>query len=201
MEKIDVGRQLYKSTALMPIKVFFLTICTVLFVNLYFQTYIDPDFIKWHRSGLKAVVDFHFFYPEQILSLILSTLIPTLYYSFYRGISFHENGMIVNRGLPYLNHMVPYNDIESYKIVHHKYLVSIKRKSNDEDLLFSIQDIDRAVAIFDQHDIKGDLSKAGFDGVTTTSKRLVMFYIVFAIVVTILQFSGFFIWVNQILFR
>lgn len=173
----------------------------MLFVNLYLQTFIDPDFLKSYEQSFMGVVRFHLFYPEQLISLVLSTLIPTIYYAFVRGISFYETGIVANKGLPFMNHLVLYSDIESYKIMHHKYLMSIKRKSLGDELLFTIQDIDRAVAILDQHNIQGDLSKAEFHGSMTTSKKLLIFYVCFFIVVTILQFSGFFIAINQWLFR
>ena len=199
--KKDLGKKLYKSKALMPFKVLFLSICIMLFINLYIQTYIDPDFLKNFEHSFWGVMNFHVAYPEQVISLILSTLIPTIYYAFIRGICFYEKGVLVNRGLPFMNHVIAYDDIQSYKIVHHKYLMSFMRKSLREELLFTVQDIDRAVAILDQHNIKGDLSNAEFHGGMTTSKKLIIFYIVFFIVVTILQFSGFFIYVNQWLFR
>lgn len=173
----------------------------MLFVNLYLQTYIDPDFLDSYQHNFMGVIKFHLFYPEQLISLILSTLIPTIYYAFIRGISFYEYGVVANRGLPFMNHTVLYSDIESYKIMHHKYLMSVSRKSMDDELLFTIEDIDRAVAILDQHNIQGDLSNAEFHGSMTTSKKLLIFYVSFFVVVTVLQFSGFFIAVNQWLFR
>lgn len=178
-----------------------MSICFMLFFNLYLQTFIDPDFLKSFDQSFIGVMKFHWHYPEQVISLILSTLVPTVYYAFLRNISFYEKGIMINRGLPFMNHIVEYNDIESYKIVHHKYLMSVKRKSLKEELLFTIRDIDRAVAILDQHNIQGDLSKAEFNGVMTTSKKLIIFYISFFVIVTILQFSGFFIMINQWLFR
>ena len=198
---IELGKRLYRSKALTPFKILFLSVCGMLFFNLYLQTFIDPDFLEKFDHDFMGVVSFHLFYPEQLISLFLSTFIPTIYYAFVRGIYFYENGIIANKGLPFMNHIIPYNDIESYKIMHHKYLMSVKRKSFNDELLFTIQDIDRAVAIFDQHNIQGDLSKAEFRGTMTTSKKLIIFYIVFFIVVTILQFSGFFIAINQWLFR
>jgi len=88
MKDFKIGKKLYRSTALIEFKIIFLSIATWVLVNLYFKTYSDPDFIENGYSTFDDVVQFHIIYPAQFVGFIIGTLIPTLYYSFIRGIVF-----------------------------------------------------------------------------------------------------------------
>ena len=153
MKDFQIGKKLYRSTSLKHFKIAFISIAIWVFINLYFKTYSDPDFLEIGDITAKGVVNFHFIYPVQFIGYILGTLLPAIYYAFFRGIIFFEDGMVINRGLPFLNHCLKYKDIESFRIIHARYLMSLKRKDVSEELLFTIRDIDRVIAIFDQHGI------------------------------------------------
>lgn len=201
MKDFKIGKKLYRSAALLEFKIVFILIAAWVLVNLYFKTYSDPDFIEFGAGGFIDVVKFHYRYPVQFIGFTFGTLVPAIYYSFIRGIVFFEEGVVINRGIPLLNHCVEYKDIKSYKIVHPKYLMSIKRKDLDEDLLFTVQEIDRVVAIFDQHDIPGDLSHTEISLNNTVSRKLLFIAIIFGVVVSILQYTGVMIAINRYLFR
>jgi len=79
--------------------------------------------------------------------------------------------------------------------------MSIKRKDLGEDLLFTVQEIDRVVAIFDQHDINGDLAHTEISLNNTVSRKLLYIAIVFGVVVSVLQYTGVMIAINRYLFR
>ena len=201
MKDFKIGKKLYRSTALPQFKVVFILIALWVFINLYFKTFSDPDFISRGGLELKDIIDFHSLYPVQFIGFVIGTLIPALYYAFFRGIVFFEDGVVINRGLPFFNHCIKYSNIESFKVIHPKYLMSLKREDIDEELLFTIRDIDRVIAILDQHSIKGDLGTRDLAQSITISKKVVIYSVIFGIIVSALQYTGVMIEINRYLFR
>lgn len=178
----DLGKKLYKSTALKEFKLLYLNIAALLLLNLTLQTPGEFSF--------KNVVNFHIQYPEDFLVYCATILFPAIYYSFIRGIVFCENGMIINRGLPFFNRSLPYKSVSKYKIIHPKFLMGIKRSDIEEEFVFTIRDIDRAVAILDQHNIPGDLGKETLERTMTVNKKLVIIFIAFGVVMFFIQYFG-----------
>lgn len=201
MKDFKIGKKLYKSSALIQFKITFLVIALWVFVNLYFKTYSDPDFIDAGGGDLLDVISFHYQYPVQFIGYLVGTLTPAIYYAFIRGIVFFEEGVVINRGIPFLNHCIQYSNIDSFKIIHQKYLMSLKRKDLDEELLFTVREIDRVVAIFDQHGIKGDLGKVSDTSNRSINIKLLYIAIVFGVIVSIMQYTGLMIAINRYLFR
>jgi hypothetical protein len=112
-----------------------------------------------------------------------------MYYGFIRGASFHENGVIINKGLPFFNTIIFYKDIEGYEVIHPKFFMSIRHKLTEDEILFSINSIDRVVAILDQQGISGNLGervKTDFN----THKKLILFFLISGVVVGLVQYSG-----------
>lgn len=193
---MELGKKLYKSTSILTIKLLSILVSLVLLINLYFLTFYDPDFIKRGLQSASAVIEFNLFYPENFLFYLLLVLAPALYYAFIRGTSFYENGVIINKGLPFFNVNLPYESIENFQIIHPKFLLSIKRKDTEDEILFSVSDVDRVVAIFDQNGIKGDLGnqvKKDF----STHRKLIYFFIISGILVYLFQYFE----VARLLFR
>lgn len=201
MKDFDIGKKLYRSTALKHFKVAFILIGLWILINLYYKTFSDPDFLALGDLTFNGVLKFHAQFPVQIIGYFLGTFLPALYYAFIRGIVFFEDGIVINRGLPFLNHCVKYKDIESFKIVHAKYLMSLKRKDVDEELLFTICDIDRAVAIFDQHGIQGDLKSQFEQSSLSINKKAILYFLIFGVIVSVIQYTGLMIEINRLLFR
>lgn len=184
-----LGKRLYKTTAIGTIKLLSVVVSIVLFLNLYFQTFNDPVFLSKNLSTIREVFSFHLFYPEELITYILFLFCPTMYYGFVRGTSFHENGIVINKGLPFFNTFILYKDISHYEVIHSKYLMAIHHRLSDDDILFSVNSIDRVVAILDQQGIQGDLGgkiKADF----YAHKKLIMFFIFSSLIVGFLQYSG-----------
>lgn len=167
------GKKLYKSSAIKSIKIILVSIIVVLGVNIILKARLSEQFSKFDNS----ISQYFWFYPEDILLYVFMIFIPGLYYAFIRGVIFYENGLTVNKGFPFFNFYIPYDRIKSYEILEQRHLVSINLKESDEDLMLSIKDIDRAVAILDQNQIKGDLgSKTVID--YSNRRKLLLFFIV-----------------------
>ena len=79
--------------------------------------------------------------------------------------------------------------------------MSITRTDIEDELLFTIRDADRAIAILDQHNIKGDLGQESSELVAPIRRKVIIGFIIFGIAVSIMQYTGLIIKVNQLLFR
>jgi len=184
------GKVLYKSKALKQFRWVYLSIAILLLGNLILQTLSDPIFMKTFTNSFKDLVLFHVKYPEDFITYVLTILIPAIYYSFVRGIVFFENGMSINRGLPFFNRSISYKDVETYKVIHPSFLMGVKRKDTDEEFIFTIKDIDRVIAIFDQHNITGKLGDEEFKNTLSVNKKLVIFFISFSVLMFFVQYFG-----------
>jgi hypothetical protein len=186
------GKKLYKSCALKQFKWIYLSIAFLLLGNLTLQTMSDPIFLKDYQNTFSDVVNFHIKYPQEFFIYILTIFIPALYYSFIRGIVFYEEGVIINRGFPFFNRSLPYKQIEQYKVIHPKFLMGVRRKDIDEEFVFMVRDVDRVIAIFDQHNIKGELGDEEFKRTLSVNKKLLIFFVLFSILMFFAQYFGWF---------
>lgn len=186
----SLGKKLYKSTALRAFKATYLSIAFVLLANLVLQTLGDSFFLERFEASFMGVVRYHINYPEDFLIYCATILFPAIYYSFIRGIVFYQHGMVINRGLPFFNRSVPYKNISAYKVIHPKFLMAIRRSDIDEEFVFTIRNIDRVIAILDQHNISGDLGKEHLAKTMTVNKKLMIIFIVFGIALFIFQHFG-----------
>ena len=186
----DLGKKLYKSSALKEFKLIYLGIASVLLVNLGLQTLGDAYFLEHFEPNFSGVVAFHLRYPEDFLIYLFTILFPAIYYSFIRGILFCENGMVINRGLPFFNRSVLYRNISEYKVIHPKFLMAVKRSDIDEEFVFTIRNIDRVIAILDQRGIKGRLGKEALAKTMTVNKKLLLVFIGFGLVLFVVQHLG-----------
>lgn len=185
-----LGKKLYQSTAMPSIKIMAVIISVVLLLNLYFQTFSDPVFIKTGSYSFTDIIDFHLKYPEEFIIYLCTIFIPSLYYGFIRGVRFYENGIVINRGLPFFNMNIPYSLITNFEVVNQKHFMSITRKDTEDEYMFTVNNIDRVLAILDQNNIKGDLGAVAKED-QTAHKKLILFFIVFGVVISLLQYSGF----------
>lgn len=178
------GKKLYKTTSINSVKVSLVLLMAGLLINLLLQTQGNTVFAKYG-----SFIDYYLFYPEDILIYLLFIFIPGVYFAFIRGVIFYEKGMAINRGLPFFEMKIEYERIQSFEIIHKKYLVAIKVKDIEEDIMFAVRDIDRAVAIFDQNHIKGDLgSNQAVD--LSNRKKLLFFFILSGLFVFAWQHFG-----------
>ncbi len=185
----NLGKKIYRSSSLGSIKVVVLSIFFILLFNAYFQTYSDPTFREMGHINFRGVINFHFKYPHELILFILTVLIPCFYYTFVRATLFFEKGVVINRGLPFFRMILKYDQINYYEIIHPKSLVSVRVKETEDDYMFSVKDMDRVLAIFDQNNIKGDLGqKARVD--KSSHLKLAMIIILIGILISIIQYLG-----------
>jgi hypothetical protein len=187
---MNLGKKLYQSSAMPSIKAMAVIIGVVLFLNLYFQTFNDPSFIRAGLYSFKDVINFHIFYPEGFIIYVLTILLPAIYYGFLRGVRFYEKGIIINKGLPFFNMVVPFESISKFEVINQKHFMSITRKDTEDDYMFSVNQIDRVLAILDQNHISGDLGGSA-RGDHSAHKKLILFFLVIGIFISLLQYSGF----------
>lgn len=186
MKDYGLGKRLYKSSAIPSAKLFIVLIIIGLFINLIIKTYSNPLFLQKSSFNNFTVMDFNLMYPEQLLIYLIFVLFPGIYYGFIRGIYFFEKGIIINRGLPFLNYVILYKNIQSYKIKNPKYLMSVTKTDTSSEIIFTICKSDRAVAILDQHGIKGILAKEKLNEMSA-NKKLFFYTIVFGIIIYFIQ--------------
>ncbi|MAX66239.1 MAG: hypothetical protein CME66_04825 [Halobacteriovoraceae bacterium] len=187
---MSLGKKLYKSKAMVSVQFVIDFIACILFLNLYFQTFKDPLFIKHFTPQFNDVLDFHLMYPQNLIVYLMAVLTPAIYYGHIRGVVLYEKGIVINRGLPFFNMAIPYSMIEKYEVIYKKYFISIKRKDTQDEYMFTVRNIDRAVAIFDQQGIKGDLGHASA-GHINSHKKLIFIFFVLGVLISLVQYSGF----------
>jgi hypothetical protein len=125
-------------------------------VNIFIQTESDPGF---YGKGVQDVLFFHLTHPQEIITYLILFVFPSIYYGFFRANRFYEKGVLVNRGLPFYNEFLSYEEIKSYQIVHSKFLLSLFTKKDGEEILFTVKDMGRILAILDQNNIQGNLTQ------------------------------------------
>lgn len=186
----NLGKRIYTSRMLWPLRLLVLGVFLFLLVNLFLQTSNDPNYTKWSDNSFVGILRFHLFYPEELLMFVATVFVPAFYYGMVRSIRFFENGIIINRGLPFFNREIFYSQIKSYKIVHPKYLISIVRSDMEDEILLSVSNMQRAIAIFDNHSIPGDLGNKEFKESFSVNKKFVLYVLIFAIIVFFFQYFG-----------
>lgn len=198
-----LGKRLYHSTSIASLKLLCVFIFGILFANLNYQTTARESFKEFIKqkglqdlSKFSQVLEYHLTYPEEYIFFVLALFLPLFYYGFIRGVTFYENGIRVNKGLPFFNTIVLYNQIEKFELIHARYFISITQKDTGDDILFTVNDADRALAILDQNGISGDLGiKAKED--SGAHIKLFLFFVISGIVVALIQYSDFI----RVLFR
>lgn len=190
MSEKKLGIKLYKSGPLFSVKVTLVLVAIFLLSHLINNTYSDPDFIRKSLSKDISVFKFHLQYPEQIISYLMIVIAPIVYYGFIRGIYFFEKGIIINRGIPFWNNIIFYHNIDSYRIMKSKYLMSVTMKEGSE-FVFTITDADRAVAIMDQNGIQANFTSDSFINEISAHKRLTISVLMLGVLVFLIQHFGF----------
>lgn len=185
----DLGIKLYSSRTLWPFKIFYLTLNILLFFQLLYSHHVSVHYFE--VPTLMERFEFHLKYPEELITYLILIFFPAIYYSFFRAIVFFENGVKLNRGLPFFNRYYHYSDFKSYKIVHPKYLVALKR-ADGEEFLFTTQNIDRVISILDQNQLSGDLSKANFKVGKFVNLQIIILFTLVSVIVFLMQFFGLF---------
>ena len=175
MNTTDLGKELYRTKALPLFRWIILLVAFGLFIQLLLSV----------ESFGKLL-----FYPAELITYIISILMPAVYFALIRATKFYENGIVINRGLPYFDRVVKYSEIKGYYFIHPKHLLVIRRKDIEDELVISICDIDRAIAIFDQHHIPGDLGEEGQKDRVSVQKKFIFFFVGFSTLLFVAQWFG-----------
>ena len=192
-----LGRALYHSTSIASLKLLSLFIFGILFANLNMQSAARSrflDFVEKNELSETSIIyqlfSYHTTFPQEYIFFFIAVFIPIVYYGFVRGVTFFENGIRINKGLPFFNTTIHYNQIEKFELIHSRYFLSITQKDTGDDLLFSVNNVDRALAILDQNGIKGDLGIMAKKD-SHAHLKLLLFFIVTGILMALIQYSDF----------
>lgn len=192
-----LGKSLYHSTSIASLKLLCLFIFGILFSNLNYQTTARTSFIEFVQaeklgssSSIWQLIQYHSQYPEEYIFFFLAVFIPLIYYGFIRGVTFFEQGIRINKGLPFFNTVVYYNQVEKFELISSRHFISITQKDTGDDILFSVNDVDRALAILDQNGITGDLGVKA-KGDSGAHLKLLLFFVVTGILMALIQYSDF----------
>lgn len=186
-----LGKKLYKTSMLNLFKIGIFAIVVFFFNDFYLETFTYEKFQIVGRYKILDVIDYHYRYPHEFIVFCCLIIIPAVYYGLIRGVRFHERGFIYNKGLPFFNKAVLYSEIKTYKLLHPKKAISIHSLKGD---VFVIADnnVERVIAILDQHNIKGDLAQDDYVRLISNYKKFLMMVISFTIFIFVLKRIGLF---------
>ncbi len=186
-----LGKKLYKTSMLNLFRLVVLAI-VVFFVNDFIlETYTYEKFQADGRFRIIDVVQYHYRYPFEAVSFLFLIIIPALYYAFIRGAVFCETGFRFNRGLPFMNREVRYEDVKTYKLLHPQHIIAIHTKAGDV-FLIADNSVERVIAILDQHNIFGDLARDDYANLLMNFRKFVLVVLSFSVIVFTLKKLGFF---------
>lgn len=155
------------------------------------DTYTYEKFQLEARFKIIDVLKYHYKYPNEFITFFLLIIVPAFYYAFIRGVRFCEKGFVFNRGLPFMNKEVLYSDVKIYKLLHPKHVVTIHTENNDVYLVAD-NNIERVIAILDQHNIPGDLARDDYTKLIMNVRKFIIVVVSFTLVVFFLKKFGLF---------
>lgn len=173
-----------------------LAVVIFFFNDFYLETITAPKFQEMlieipNRTLLTRLMVFfkyHYAYPMDLIAFIGTVIVPAIYYSFIRGVRFHEKAFAFNRGIPFLNHIINYEDVKRYKLFHPKYAISM-HLHNGDSFVIADNSVERVIAILDQHNIPGDLGD-DYAKIFTNFKRVVLFVLSFTLLLFLIRKLG-----------
>jgi hypothetical protein len=190
-----LGKRLYKTSMLWIFKFIVFALILFFFNDFYLDSITDDRFISMVTLGgsrgrrILDFVEFIIKYPGDLISFIVLYCVPGFYFAFIRGVGFFEKGIIVNRGIPFFNQTLSYDDVKTYRLLHPKLAISIQTKNGDA-FVVADENIERAIAILDQHNIQGDLNQGEFVKILSNYKKFVVFFSVIVIVLYVVRKLG-----------
>ncbi len=168
------GKKIYRTSTIAPLRLVLLFLVLFFFHDLYLGTFQEEKFLSEGAFKLMDVVRFHLKYPTEFFFLTGLVIPPFLYYGFIRGVRLYEKGYVFNKGMPFLNSWHPYEDVKNYKLLAPKSTLALFLKSREIHLVVD-GNIERVIAILDQHGVAGDLKQ---DSYVKLVQNLRMFFLV-----------------------
>lgn len=168
------------------------------FVNdFYLETITNSTYQQMVVTPANFVTRFSIFwnyvyrYPTDFVNLVVIVIIPAIYFAFIRGVRFHEKGFVFNKGVPFVDTTVLYPDVKSYKLLHPKQAIWVSTKGGDS-FIIADNNVERVIAILDQHNVSGDLAVDQYVKIVSNYKRFIMFLVVaFFIIFAIRKLGAF----------
>ena len=190
------GKRLYKTSMLNLFRLLVLAVVVFFFNDFYLETITAPNFQKMlielpNKSFFPRILTFfryHYMYPRDLIAFMGTILLPAIYYAFIRGVRFHEKAFVFNRGIPFLNHTIKYEDVKRYKLFHPKYAISL-HLHNGDSFVIADNSVERVIAILDQQNIEGDLAD-DYAKIFTNFKRVVIFVLCFTLMLFLIRKLG-----------
>jgi hypothetical protein len=174
-----LGKKLYKTSMLNLFRLVILAILMFFLNDFILDTYTYEKFQADGRFKIVDVIQYHYRYPAEAVTFFFLLIVPA------------EKGFRFNRGLPFMNRDVPYEDVKTYKLLHPQHIITIHTKKGD---VFLIADnrVERVIAILDQHNIPGDLARDDYANLITNFRKFVIVVLSFTVIVFTLKKFGFF---------
>ncbi|MBY0515277.1 MAG: hypothetical protein K2P81_00100 [Bacteriovoracaceae bacterium] len=179
--KIETGKKIYRTSMIAPLRLVLLGLVAFFFHDLYLGTFQEDKFLSAGAFRLLDVARFHLKYPAEFIWLSTLSLPPFLYYAFIRGVRFYEKGYRFNKGIPFLNSWHKYEDIKQYKLLAPKSTLAVFTNSGDIQLVVD-GNIERVIAILDQHGAKGDLTQDAYVKLVQNLRNFCLLVIAFTMV-------------------
>jgi hypothetical protein len=184
-----MGKKLYQTSLLNVFRLVVLVVVIFFTNNFYLETFTQEKFQIEHKFKLIDVLQYHYKYPQEAIIFFLVILAPAVYYSFIRGIRFYEKGLVFNRGLPFLNRPVLYSEIETYKLLHTEFAISV-HTPNGEAFVVADNNINRVIGILDQHGIKSDLASDEFARLISNYRKFIYILLGFTALLFLMRKIG-----------
>lgn len=186
-----LGKKLYKTSMLNIFRLIILAIVVFFLNDFILNTYTYEKFQISGRFKIIDVIEYHYRYPREFITFFFLIIVPAFYYAFIRGIRFYDKGFVFNRGLPFMNKTVMYDEIKTYKLLHPKHVVTIHTGKKDV-FLIADNSVERVIAILDQHNIQGDLAQDDYVNLITNFRKFIIVVLSFTVVVFLLIKLGVF---------
>jgi len=186
---MELGKKIYKTSMLNIFRLMVFGVFLFFLNDFYLETFTYENFQLDGRFKIVDVLEYHYRYPYRFILFFIFVIIPTFYYMFIRGIRFYENGLIYNRGLPFLQTKILYQELAYYRLLHPDHAISLHTKKGDIFVVANNK-IERVIAILDQQNIRGDLTQDDYVKLITNYKKFVMVIVSVTIVMFVVKKLG-----------
>lgn len=186
-----LGKKLYKTGMINIFRLIILSVVIFFTNDFILDTYTYEKFQLLRTFKLLDILEYHYKYPSEFAAFFFVILGPSFYYSFIRGVRFHEKGFVYNRGIPFMNRIVLYSEIETYKMLHPTLVLAIHTKKG-EVYVIADNSVERIVAILDQHNIQGNLAQDEYAKLITNFRKFMMVVLAFTLIVFVAKKLGLF---------
>lgn len=183
------GKKIYRTSMLGSFRFIMLILAFSFYRDAYLETFREPKFIERGSFGFWDVVAYHWHYPAEMITLSALVMLPIIYYGIIRGVRFFEQGYYFNKGLPFLNQWVPYSEVKQYKLLLPKSILAMFTRSGEIHLVADAN-IERVIALLDQHNVPGDLAQDAYVRLFENIRKFFVVVLAFALVMFVVKWLG-----------